>query len=157
MLRSVIEMVRNYETAIETQEFIGELVKELLNEESLSPSQAAVLSALLEKPAPCLCELYKEYKQSGDFEGLLSALLYLSSSDPLVNEELQGEEVDEMEVASQDDDGDMSLPSRDDVIAVIKSVRGLLSSKDEETSLRLAEEGNIDVICAVGIGGWDDG
>ena len=156
MLRSVIEMVRNYETAIETQEFIGELVKELLNEESLSPSQAAVLSALLEKPAPCLCELYKEYKQSGDFEGLLSALLYLSSSDPLVNEELQGEEVDEMEVASQDD-GDMSLPSRDDVIAVIKSVRGLLSSKDEETSLRLAEEGNIDVICAVGIGGWDDG
>ena len=49
MLRSVIEMVRNYETAIETQEFIGELVKELLNEESLSPSQAAVLSALLEK------------------------------------------------------------------------------------------------------------
>lgn len=84
-------------------------------------------------------------------------MLYLSSSDPLVNEELQGEEVDEMEVASQDDDGDMSLPSRDDVIAVIKSVRGLLSSKDEETSLRLAEEGNIDVICAVGIGGWDDG
>ena len=156
MLRSVIEMVRNYETAIETQEFIGELVKELLSEESLSPSQASVLSSLLEKPAPCLCELYTEYKQSGDFEGLLGALLYLSSSDSMTNEDLQGEEMEEMEVASQDDYG-LSLPSRDDVIAVIKSVGGQLSSKEEEASLRLAEEGNIDVICAVRICLWNDG
>ena len=157
MLRSVIEMVRNYETAIETQEFIGELVKELLNEESLSPSQAAVLSALLEKPAPCLCELYKEYKQSGDFEGLLSALLYLSSSDPLVNEELQGEEVDEMEVASQDDDGDMSLPSRDDVIAVIKSLKEAFSEREKDALYRLIEEGNVDVVLSVRDVKWSDG
>ena len=149
MLRSVIEMVRNYETAIETQEFIGELVKELLNEESLSPSQAAVLSSLLEKPAPCLCELYKEYKQSGDFEGLLSALLYLSSSDPLVTEDLQGEEVEEMEVASQDDCDGLSLPSRDDVITIVHSLKEAFSDQEKDALYRFIEEGNVDVIYSV--------
>ena len=156
MLRSVIEMVRNYETASETQEFIGELVKELLNEQSLSLSQASVLRSLLEKPDPCLCELYMEYKRSGDFEGLLGALLYLSSDDSMENASMQGEEAEEMEVASQDDDGP-SLPSRDDVIAVIKSVEGHLSRKEEEMSLRLAEEGNIDVIFAVVVCVFTDG
>jgi hypothetical protein len=61
-----------------------------------------------------------------------------------------------MEVASQDD-GDMSLPSRDDVIAVIRSLKEAFSEREKDALYRLIEEGNVDVVLSVRDVKWSDG
>ena len=81
MLSSVMQLVRKYELAVNAQKYFVVLVKELQTEGSITERQAATLDVLLCEPAPCLVGLYSEYQRSGDFEGLLSALLYVSSCD----------------------------------------------------------------------------
>ena len=140
VLHSMMEMVQRYETAEEAQEFLTVLVRELLEEGSLSQQQAIVLSVLLQEPSQCLCDLYQEYRRSGDFEGLLGALLYVSSSE-LHSSEDTPEEVEEKE--------GISLPSREEVLETVRSLQSTISEEEKSVLIRLIEEGNVDIICSV--------
>ena len=75
----------------------------------------------------------------------------------MANEDLQGEEMEEMEVASQDDYDGLSLPSRDDVIGVVQSLKEAFSEQERDVLDRFIEEGNVDVIYSVGTVDYGDG
>ncbi len=142
VLHSMMEMVHRYEMAEEAQEFLTVLVRELLEEGSLSQQQATVLSVLLQEPSQCLCDLYQEYRRSGDFEGLLGALLYVSSSELPSTEDTPEEEAEEKE--------SVSLPSREEVLETVRSLQSTISEEERNVLISLIEEGNVDVICSVG-------
>ena len=142
VLHSMMEMMHRYEVTVEVQEFLSVLVRELLDGGSISQEQATVLSVLLQEPAQCLCDLYQEYRRSGDFEGLLGALLYVSSSELPSIEDTPDEEVEEKE--------SVSLPSREEVLETVKGLKGMISEEENAMLVKLIEEGNVDVICCVG-------
>ena len=148
VLHSMMEMVHRYEMAEEAQEFLTVLVRELLEEGSLSQQQATVLSVLLQEPSQCLCDLYQEYRRSGDFEGLLGALLYVSSSELPSTEDTPEEEAEEKE--------SVSLPSREEVLETVRSLQSTISEEERNVLISLIEEGNVDVICSVGKGREDE-
>ena len=137
MLRTLIRMVGKYQLIEEATEFFEVLLKEMLESRVLSMSQCDVLRAMVHESNQVLLELYREYQRSQDFEGLLGALLVLSSTG---QKESTG-----VEELSEDD---VILPTRDESIQIIKNIEELGDDVKSQAE-KLLGEGNIDVVYAV--------
>ena len=137
MLRTLIRMVGKYQLIEEATEFFEVLLKEMLESRVLSMSQCDVLLAMVHESNQVLLELYREYQRSQDFEGLLGALLVLSSTG---QKESTG-----VEELSEDD---VILPTRDESIQIIKNIEELGDDVKSQAE-KLLGEGNIDVVYAV--------
>ena len=137
LFRNLMNMICVYQRNSEVQEFLTVLIKEMASSGVLSEEQTSRLDGLLQEPDECLCGLYEEYCRSGDFEGLVSALMVMGDG---VSAEENGETVVEEE---------MKLPSKEDATAVIESMRGALCDEAIERLLALLGGGDVDIVYEV--------
>lgn len=150
VLHSIIQMYSVYQDEMEAKQFLTVLVKELIANETITNEQAEVLSVLIQEGNACLIELYKEYKRSSDFVGLLDALIYVSNSVAHLEDE-------EGEMYNEDEEGEMfneeaeelSLPSLEQALNVITNVEGELPSSATAVIKQVIREGNATVLSIV--------
>lgn len=133
VIQSVMKMYSVYQDEMEAKQFLLVLVKEMVGNHSITSEQAAILTMFIQESNECLIELYKEYKKSGDFEGLLAALIYISSTWSSIEEE--GEECEEEEE-------ELSLPSLEQALSVIECVENELTASLVSELKQLIHEGD---------------
>ena len=117
---SVMQMYTAYQEELEAKQFLTLLLDEMISNNSIEESDAIVLSMLIKESNEMLMDVYKVYKSSDDFEGLLAALIYIAQSlqngmDTLDEEEDEAEVIEEM-------DEELSLPSLEEALNVIQDV-----------------------------------
>lgn len=137
LLHNVMGMLISYQLNAEVQEYLGVLVREMLTSGVVTQAQAERLLGLLQEPDECMRGLYEEYRHSGDFEGLVNALVVMGEA---VAEE--GEAVTEAEP-------EMKLPDKEEVVEVIEAMRGELCDEAVERLLALLGGGDVRIVVEV--------
>ena len=138
LLRNVMAMLVSYQLKAEVQEYLGVLVNEMLSSGVVSRGQAERLLGLLQEPDECMRGLYEEYRRSGDFEGLVNALMVMGAA-----KGEEGEGVVEPEP-------EMKLPGKEEVVEVIEAMRGELCDETVERLLALLGGGDVRIVVEVG-------
>lgn len=148
VIHSIMQMYTVYQDELEAKQFLQVLVREMVNNNTINQEQADHLTLLVQESNECMIDLYKEYKVSGDFEGLLAALIYISNScDILEEEEEDGEEWEEEEE-------ELSLPTLNEALMVIDSIeKELTTMKVCELKERICE-GDCTLLSVVGCFGF---
>ena len=133
VIHSIIQMYSVYQEELEAKQFLLLLIKEMVQNNTINQEQASILSFLVQEGNECVFELYEEYKKSNDFEGLLSALIYISLSKNNEDDENEGEICEEEE---------LSLPSLDQALDVINQVTDELSTDQVQRLQKMIHEGD---------------
>lgn len=133
VVHSIMQMYTAYQDELEAKQFLQVLIREMVNNNTVNQEQADRLILLVQESNECLIDLYKEYKKSSDFEGLLAALIYISNSCDILEEEEDGEEWEEEEE-------ELSLPTLNEALMVIDSIeKELTTVKTCELKERICE------------------
>ena len=137
LLHNVMGMLISYQLNAEVQEYLGVLVREMLASGVVTQAQAERLLGLLQEPDECMRGLYEEYRHSGDFEGLVNALVVM------------GEAVVEEGEAVTETEPEMKLPDKEEVVEVIEAMRGELCDEAVERLLALLGGGDVRIVVEV--------